>query len=99
MRAEIEDALATPCNRYVQAWKARGKRVVGYPCTFVPEEVLSAAGLLPVRLRGVGADSTSIADAYYGPVICSFPKCILQLAGEGRGQSCGNSGSLYEAGH
>lgn len=65
-------------------WKARGKRVVGYTCSYVPGEIFHAAGILPVRLRGIGTTSTRIGDAYFGPYICSFPKCILQLAGERR---------------
>jgi benzoyl-CoA reductase subunit C len=65
-------------------WKAGGKRVVGYTCSYVPGEIFHAAGILPVRLRGIGTTSTRIGDAYFGPYICSFPKCILQLAGEGR---------------
>jgi benzoyl-CoA reductase subunit C len=65
-------------------WKARGKQVVGYTCSYVPGEILHAGGILPVRLRGIGTTSTRIGDAYFGPYICSFPKCILQLAGEGR---------------
>ena len=65
-------------------WKARGKGVVGYTCSYVPGEIFHAAGILPVRLRGIGTTSTRIGDAYFGPYICSFPKCILQLAGERR---------------
>jgi len=71
-------------NEHVKQWKDAGKKVIGYNCGHVPEEVIAAAGLLPYRMRGIGADSTSIADTYFGPVICSYPKCILQLAGEGK---------------
>jgi benzoyl-CoA reductase subunit C len=67
----------------VSKWKDAGKKVIGYPCTFVPDEIIHAAGVLPFRLRGVGTTSLSIGDTYFGPVICSFPKCILQLAGQG----------------
>jgi benzoyl-CoA reductase/2-hydroxyglutaryl-CoA dehydratase subunit BcrC/BadD/HgdB len=35
-------------------------------------------------MRGIGAGSTSIGDTYFGPFICSFPKSLLQLAGEGK---------------
>lgn len=72
------------CNEHVKQWKDAGRKVIGYNCGHVPEEVIAAAGLLPYRVRGIGADSTSIADTYFGPVICSYPKCILQLAGEGK---------------
>lgn len=69
-------------NDYLAGWLQEGRKVIGYTCSYVPEEIIAAAGLLPFRIRGIGARSTSLADAYYGPVNCSFPKCILQLVGE-----------------
>lgn len=84
MREEISETTTTLFNRYVKKWKDGGGKVVGYTCTYVPEEIIYAAGMLPFRLRGIEATSTSIGDTYYGPVICSFPKCVLQLAGEGK---------------
>ena len=39
---------------YAGDWKARhGGKVMGYFCTYVPEEILYAAGALPVRVMGV----------------------------------------------
>ena len=71
-------------NRFVREWKGAGKKVVGYTCSYLPDEVFHAAGILPYRLRGYGAEECSIGDTYFGPFICSLPKCMLQLAGEGR---------------
>lgn len=65
-------------------WKASDRKVVGYTCSFTPAEIFYAAGILPVRLRGIEAGGMDIGDAYFGPFICSFPKCILQLAGKGK---------------
>lgn len=67
----------------VQKWKASGGKIVGYTCSFMPVEPFYAAGILPIRLRGITAGSMEISDAYYGPFVCSFPKAILQLAGTG----------------
>ena len=39
-------------NKTVKAWKAAGKKSVGYVCCHVPEEIFYAADLLPVRLPG-----------------------------------------------
>lgn len=40
-------------HAYARAWKERtGGMVLGYSCTYVPEEILCAAGVLPVRLLG-----------------------------------------------
>jgi benzoyl-CoA reductase subunit C len=38
-------------HKYCQEWKSRtGKKAVGYLCTYIPEELLYAAGILPVRV-------------------------------------------------
>ncbi|MFZ5571317.1 MAG: 2-hydroxyacyl-CoA dehydratase subunit D [Thermodesulfobacteriota bacterium] len=68
----------------VRDWKEKGKKVVGYTCSFLPIEVFYAAEILPIRLRGIGADSMEIGDAYYGPFACTFPKAVLQFAGSGK---------------
>jgi len=40
-------------HEYAKAWKERtGGKVCGYFCTYVPEEILYAAGVLPVRILG-----------------------------------------------
>ncbi|MBU1172866.1 MAG: 2-hydroxyacyl-CoA dehydratase family protein [Proteobacteria bacterium] len=68
----------------IRSWKERGGKIVGYTCSYVPSEIFHAADILPVRLRGIETESMEIADAYFGPYICTFPKCILQLAGKGK---------------
>lgn len=83
MISEFKEIAGSISNKYVKKWKAKGKPIIGYPCTFIPDEIIHAAGMLPFRLRGVGTTSLSIGDTYFGPVICSYPKCILQLAGQG----------------
>ncbi len=70
-------------SKAVMEWSRAGKKIVGYTCSYTPAEIFHAADILPVRLRGLETDGMDIADAYYGPFVCSFPKCILQLAGKG----------------
>ena len=82
MDAFIEAATKIQ-NEYILEWKKAGKKVVGYTCSYVPSEILHAADILPVRLRGIETEGMEISDSYYGPFVCSFPKCILQLAGKG----------------
>ncbi|MGD0209474.1 MAG: 2-hydroxyacyl-CoA dehydratase family protein [Desulfomonilia bacterium] len=83
MIEKLKKVATTLDNEFVEKWKKGKGKVVGYSCTFIPEEILHAAGLLPFRLRGVGTTSVSIGDSYFGPVNCSLPKCMLQLAGQG----------------
>ncbi|MBP7739014.1 MAG: 2-hydroxyacyl-CoA dehydratase [Spirochaetes bacterium] len=84
MKKELMEAAITLNNDYVQDWKKAGKKVVGYTCSYVPDELFDAAGILPYRVRGFGATEATIGDTYFGPFICSLPKAMLQLAGEGR---------------
>lgn len=71
-------------NEPLKAWLDSGKKVVGYTCSFMPPEIYHAANILPYRLRGIETESMEFGDAYYGPFSCSFPKCLLQLIGEGK---------------
>ncbi|MCX7678516.1 MAG: 2-hydroxyacyl-CoA dehydratase family protein [Spirochaetes bacterium] len=69
-------------NDYVKKWKSAGKKIIGYTCSYVPDEILHSVGILPYRIRGYGVGDTAIGDTYFGPFICSLPRCMLQLAGE-----------------
>jgi len=84
MMKEFLEASTVLNNKHVKQWKKSGKKVVGYTCSYVPDEIFHAAGILPFRIRGFGATDTTIGDTYFGPFICSLPKCMLQLAGEGK---------------
>jgi benzoyl-CoA reductase/2-hydroxyglutaryl-CoA dehydratase subunit BcrC/BadD/HgdB len=77
--------LAGPMeNDYVAEWRAEGGRVVGFFCAHAPEELLWAAGILPLRMRGTGSQDSSRADDYLGAYNCSFVRHTLSrvLAGE-----------------
>jgi benzoyl-CoA reductase subunit C len=67
-------------NPAVQGWKDGGGKVVGYFCCSVPEEIISAAGLLPVRIRATGSTATDLADAYFRPTTCSFARHCFDTA-------------------
>lgn len=68
----------------VRQWKEDGKPVVGYTCSHLPAEILHAAGILPIRLRGMEVSGLEIGDSYFGPFICTMPRCLLQMAGTGK---------------
>ena len=76
---ELADVPKTLKNRYVNQWKDKGEKVVGYTCTYMPEEILYAADILPYRITGMGVSETSHADAYLSRVNCSFTRCGLEL--------------------
>lgn len=84
MRELLDRAVRNIELPAIADWKERGGRVVGYTCSFMPLEVMDAAGILPVRLRGIETDGMGIGDTYFGPFICRFPKALLQNIGQGR---------------
>jgi benzoyl-CoA reductase subunit C len=71
-------------NKYVAEWKGAGRPVVGFFCAHAPEELLWAAGILPIRMRGTGSDETSHADQYLGSFNCSFVRHTLDLVMKGK---------------
>ncbi len=74
-----------PHTAQIEERKQRGDRVFGWLCTYVPEEILHAAGILPVRITGYDRE-TDLDDgnAYLYVNNCSFSRSCLQmgLAGE-----------------
>jgi benzoyl-CoA reductase/2-hydroxyglutaryl-CoA dehydratase subunit BcrC/BadD/HgdB len=41
-----------PQTEHILQHKREGKKVFGWLCTYVPEEIIHAAGILPVRITG-----------------------------------------------
>ena len=71
-------------NSSIADWKRSGKKVVGFFCCYVPEEILCAADILPVRMRAPGCAETSLADTYMSHLNCSFMRSCLQYALDGK---------------
>jgi benzoyl-CoA reductase subunit C len=79
--AEVSNTLE---NSHVKAWKSEGRTVVGFVCSYVPEEILHALDILPFRITGRGVEDTSHADSYLTRVNCSFARCCLELGFTGQ---------------
>ncbi|MFC2070184.1 2-hydroxyacyl-CoA dehydratase [Chloroflexota bacterium] len=83
-------------HQYARDWKRRtGKKVVGYLCTYVPEELIYAAGMLPVRILG-GHEPTYLADTHISGQYCVFCRDVLSQGLKGKydyldGITCGMS--------
>lgn len=71
-------------DRLALRWKADGKKVVGLLCSYVPEEIVHAAGMLPWRITGTRQAATPNADVYRPPHTCLYCNHVLEslLTGE-----------------
>ena len=63
--------------------KQSGKKVFGYFCLFTPQELIYAADVVPVRIRG-SMDNPSLADAYLPEFVCSYMRSCLSEALSGK---------------
>ena len=61
-------------NPWINQWRNAGKKTLGYFCSYIPEEVIYAAGILPIRVRARGCTDTPMGDAYMTPTACSFTR-------------------------
>jgi len=84
-------------HEYAKRWKSDANhKVVGYFCTYVPEEILLAADILPVRILG-SHEPPTVTEPYIFAMFCHLCRdCLAQglkgrfdyLDGIVEGQSC-----------
>jgi benzoyl-CoA reductase subunit C len=76
---ELKEIAAAPFS-YLKDWKKRtGKKVLGYFCTNTPEEIIQAAGLLPVRILS-SQENISFASRHLQSYSCSLIQSSLEAA-------------------
>ncbi len=73
---------------YARAWKARtGGQVVATMCTYTPEELLIAAGMLPVRVLGAH-EPQNVTEPHIFGMFCPFCRDSLAQGLLGRFDYC-----------
>jgi bzd-type benzoyl-CoA reductase N subunit len=80
---EYRRAVSDPSDYIRQLKKASGKTIIGYTCSYTPEEVIMAAGAHPLRLFGT-KEHISLADAHLQSYCCSVVRGILEEGLSGR---------------
>ncbi len=86
--------------------KKSGRKIFGWLCTYVPEEIIHAAGILPIRIVGYSHE-TDLDDgtAYLYVNNCSFSRSCLQLGLRGEydfldgvvgGSTCDGARRLFD---
>jgi benzoyl-CoA reductase subunit C len=77
---ELSEAAKTLANPAIKEWKDQGGKVLGYFCSSMSEEIMTAAGLLPFRMRATGSADTELSDAHLSSINCSFTRHCLNVA-------------------
>ena len=101
---EINNAF--PKTAQILEHKSQGKQVFGWLCTYVPEEVIHAAGILPVRITGYSQEmELEDGNAYLYINNCSFSRSCLQMGIRGEydfldgvvgGSTCDGARRLFD---
>jgi len=78
------EKLYTQYGSRAREVKASGKKVIGYLSALGPVEIMTAAGVLPIRLKGNVSEAISKGDAYMETIVCPFVRNVFDLAVKGK---------------
>ena len=67
-----------------QELKKSGKKIIGYLSALGPIEILTAAGVVPFRLKGNVSEAITKGDAYMETIVCPFVRNVFDSAVKGK---------------
>jgi len=80
---KVKELAAKDYNEYLDAMKHDGRKIIGYFCSYVPEEIIHAAGFVPYRMRAVAGSGTAKGDIYFSALNCTFVRNCFNKVMEG----------------
>ena len=86
-KGNIFDTVETYYQDYgvrARELKNEGKRVIGYVCSFVPLEIISASGCIPFRVRGNVHEPITKGDTFLETIVCPYYRSIFDLSVKGK---------------
>ncbi len=60
--------------------KKEGKKILGYICSFVPLEIITAAGCIPFRVRGDTHEPITKGDTLLETIVCPYYRSCFDLS-------------------
>jgi benzoyl-CoA reductase subunit C len=60
--------------------KKEGKKIIGYVCSFVPLEIITAAGCIPFRVRGDIHEPITTGDTLLETIVCPYYRSCFDLS-------------------
>ncbi len=64
--------------------KKEGKKFIGYVCSFVPLEIISASGCIPFRVRGDIYEPITKGDTLLETIVCPYYRSVFDLSVKGK---------------
>ncbi len=61
-----------------------GRRFIGYICSFVPLEIITASGCIPFRIRGDVYETITKGDTLLETIVCPYYRSCFDLSVKGR---------------
>ena len=85
--SDTQDNIFSMVERYYKHYglrakelKEEGKKIVGYICSFVPLEIITAAGCVPFRVRGDIHEPITIGDTLLETIVCPYYRSCFDLS-------------------
>ncbi len=60
--------------------KDEGKKIIGYVCSFVPLEIITASGCIPFRVRGNVREPITKGDTLLETIVCPYYRSCFDLS-------------------
>ncbi len=64
--------------------KDTGSKILGYLSALCPVEIITAAGMVPLRLKGHMSEPITRGDAYMETIVCPFVRNVFDAALKGK---------------
>jgi benzoyl-CoA reductase subunit C len=64
--------------------KGSGKKIIGYLSALGPVEIMTAAGVVPFRLKGNVSEAITKGDAFMETIVCPFVRNVFDAAVKGK---------------
>jgi bcr-type benzoyl-CoA reductase subunit C len=82
-KGNVFDTVETYYENYglrAKELKKEGKKIIGYICSFVPLEIIAAAGCIPFRVRGNVNEPITKGDTLLETIVCPYYRSCFDLS-------------------
>jgi len=84
---EVFSMIENQFNQYgsrARQLREEGRKVMGYVCSFVPLEMITASGAIPFRVRGNIQEPITLGDTLLETIVCPYYRSCFDLSIKGR---------------